>query len=177
VRIVPVGVAALALLLSVKAAAHEPDTAVPTGYVATVAGVRPNVVGLSVSTVLGDQVLVRNLTRARVVILDRRGRPLIRVAAGRSRTWHDVRVVETGPPPPPTPRADPAAPRFVKRWSIPGRAGGRRFAITGFLGWVPPPQQSDGDGTPLAVWAGGAIALVALSAGAAYLLGRGRPDA
>ena len=147
---------------------------IPTGYVATVSGVEPNVVGVSAMTVLGDQVLVRNLTQSPVVILDRQGRPLIRIGAGKSRSWHDGRVVESGPPPPPPAGAAENAPRFVKNWTIPGRAGPRRFAITGFLGWVPPRQRADGD-TPWTVWVGGAAVLVALSAGAAYLLGRDRP--
>jgi hypothetical protein len=173
---VAVGVAAIALVVAGDADAHQPDTAIPTGYVATVSGIQPNVVGLGVTVVLGDQVLVRNLTRGPVMILDRRGRPFIRVAAGRSRAWHDVRVVETGPPPPARPGADSAEPRFVKNWRIPGRAGTRPFAISGFLGWAPPDQSGSGGGTPLAVWVGGATFLLALSVGAVWLLGRGRAE-
>jgi hypothetical protein len=139
-----------------------------------VSGVQPNVVGVSATTVLGDQVLVRNLTQTPVVIFDRRGRPFIRIGTGKSRSWHDARVVDTGPPPPPAPGAAENAPRFVKNWTIPGRAGQRRFAISGFLGWVPPQRKADG-GTPWIVWVGGAAVLLALSAGAAYVLGRGRP--
>jgi len=170
-RLVAVGVAALALLLAGYAAAHRPDVGIPSGYVATVSRVEPNVVGLSVGTVLGDQLFVRNLTRAPVVILDRMGRPFLRIAAGHSRAWHDVRVVETGPPPPARPDAPAGEPHFVKNWSVPGRSGPRRFAIRGFLGWVPP-RQTGGNGTPLAVWIGGAAFLLALSVGAVYLLGR-----
>jgi hypothetical protein len=136
-----------------------------------VSGVQPNVVGVSAATVLGDQVLVRNLTPTQVVILDPRGRPFIRIGTGKSRSWHDGRVVETGPPPPPAPGAAENAPRFVKNWRIPGRVGKRRFAISGFLGWVPP-RQTGGNGTPAAVWIGGAALLLALSLGAAWALGR-----
>jgi len=136
-----------------------------------VSGIEPNLVGVSATTVLGDQVLVRNLTPMPVVILDGRGRRFIRIGAGKSRSWHDARVVESRPPPPPAAGAAEDAPRFVKNWRIPGRVGQRRFAITGFLGWVPP-RQTGGNDTPLAVWIGGAAFLLALSLGAAYLLGR-----
>jgi hypothetical protein len=146
----------------------------PTGFVATVASVRPNVVGLQARVVFGDQLQVTNLSRRQVEILDRAGKPFIRIPSGSNRAWHDPRVVGRGDPPPPTPGAPEGAPRFVKNWTVPGRAAAQAFVIDGFLGWVPP-EESGGEGTSTFLLAGGALALVALSAGAAYLLGRRRP--
>jgi hypothetical protein len=162
---------AVALTLCGQAAAHEPSGGKPQGYVATVAGVEPNIVGVQARAVAGDQVLVNNLSRGEVVIIDPDGRPFLRIASGKSRVWHDARVVERGPPPPPPPGMADDAPRFVKNWRIPGRAGGRPFAITGFLGWVPP-EGRDEKGVPAVLLAGGALVLVALSAVAAYVLAR-----
>jgi len=173
-RWVAVGVAALALLVPAHAAAHNPGVGIPTGYVATVSAVRPNIVGLRATTVLGDQLAVSNLSRRPVVILDPNGRPFMRIPSGRTKTWHDTRVVETGPPPLPRRAAAASEPRFVKNWTIRGRAGGRSFAINGFLGWVPP-RESGGGGMPLAVWIGGAAFLLALSVAAAWLLERRTP--
>jgi hypothetical protein len=162
------------LALPLPARAHETGTGTPTGFVATVAAVEPNVVGLQARIVLGDQLLITNLSRNRVEILDRTGKPFIGIPAGGSRAWHDARVVGQGEPPPAAPGAPEAAPRFVKNWTVPGRTAGRAFAVRGFLGWVPPAESGD-EGVPFVVLAGGALALVVLSAGAAYLLGRGRP--
>jgi hypothetical protein len=115
--------------------------------------------------VLGDQILLSNLSPTPLVILDSRGRPFIRVGSGKTHTWHDARVVASGDP--------PRDAGVVKRWRIPGRAGVRRFEIVGFLGWVPP-QESKDEGAPALLLAGGALALIALSAVAAFLLGRDR---
>jgi hypothetical protein len=139
-----------------------------------VASVRPNVVGLQARVVLGDQLQVTNLSPRPVVILDRGGGPFIRIAAGESRAWHDPRVVGRGSPPPPTPGAPKGAPRFVKNWSVPGRASRQAFAIDGFLGWVPPAGEDEGGAAPWFLFAGGALALVALSMAAVYFLGRNR---
>lgn len=102
------------------------------------------------------------------MILDRAGRPFIRVPSGESHTWHDERVVATGDPP------SGGESRLVKNWRIPGHAGGQRFEIVGFLGWVPPAESED-DGVPVPLLATLAVALVALSVVAAFVLGRGRP--
>jgi hypothetical protein len=141
--------------------------------VATVASIRPNVVGLQARVVFGDQLQVTNLSRRQVEILDRAGKPFIRIPTGANRAWHDPRVVGRGDPPPATPGAPEGAPRFVKNWSVPGRAAGQSFTIDGFLGWVPP-EDSGGQGISAFLLAGGALGLVALSAVAAYVLGRGR---
>jgi hypothetical protein len=168
-----VAVTAVALTLCGHAAAHELPGGKARGYVATVARLEPNIVGVQARAVAGDQVLVSNLSRRPVVIFDPSGRPFLRIASGKSGAWHDPRVVEAGPPPSPPPGTAEDAPRFVKNWRIPGRAGGRPFAITGFLGWVPP-EEGDEKGVPAVLLAGGALVLVALSAVAAYVLGRRR---
>ena len=167
-----VGAAVVAALVAPAAAgAHEPGVGTSTGFVATVSAVEPNVVGLQARVVLGDQLLVTNLTDKRVELLDRAGKPFIRIPSGSSRAWHDRRIVGRGEPPPPVAGAPETASRFVKNWRIPGRVAGRAFAIEGFLGWVPPGEDEDG-GAPPFVLAGGAAALLAFSLLAAYLLGR-----
>jgi hypothetical protein len=83
----------LTLLVPAAAVAHEPRSGRITGFVATVAAVRPNVVGVEARIVLGDQLHVSNLTGTPVEILDRAGDPFIRIPAGASRAWHDPRVV------------------------------------------------------------------------------------
>jgi hypothetical protein len=168
---IAVGLALLALAAPKPAVAHEPGAPTRTGFVATVSAIEPNVLGVQARTVRGDQVLVSNLSRDAVLILDAMGRPFIRIPSGKSRAWHDARIVESGPPPSAAAGADESAPRFVKNWTIPGRARGRPFAIHGILGWVPPKQDEDA-GPSTVVLAGGALVLVALSAAAAYLLGR-----
>jgi hypothetical protein len=189
---VAVGVAALLALAWVgAAAAHGPGSSTTTGYVASVSGIEPTVLGVRAQAAYGDQILVSNLSAQPVVILDPAGRPFIRftklrgverrsasgwkqVARTQSYAWHDPRVIGRGAPPPPAPGSDPAASRFVKNWRIPADAGGRDFEILGFLGWVPPKQQ-DGNGVSKLLLAGGAVGLLALSIAAVVLLGQ-RPD-
>jgi hypothetical protein len=163
----------LALAAPLPAAAHEPGAPTHTGYVVTVSAIEPNVLGLRARGVLGDQILLSNLSPDPVSILDREGQPFIRVPSGKSHTWHDPRVVASGDAPPPDPGAGERDPRVVKHWRIPGRAGKQRFAIVGFLGWVPP-EEIEGEGAPALLLAGGALALLALSAVATYFLGRRR---
>jgi hypothetical protein len=165
--------ALLALAAPLIASAHEPGAPTVTGFVATVSAVEPLVVGVDARVVFGDQLLVTNRTSTLVEILDRSGTPFIRIASGKSRTWHDDRIVGQRAPPLPASDASESAPRFVKNWSVPGRTKDRAFRIKGFLGYVPPERAGD-EGTPTIVLAGGALVLVALSALAAYLLGRGR---
>lgn len=179
-----------ALALADGAAAHDPGP-IGTGYIARVDYLEPAVLGLDARVVGGDQLRVTNLTRKPVEILDAAGRPFIRfraegverlaqgtwesVATGTSYAWHDDRVVGRGDPPPAAAGRPESEPRFVRNWRVPGRAEGRPFAIRGRLAWVPPPDSAD-EGPSRVLLAGGAFALVALSAVAAYLLGRSRPD-
>jgi hypothetical protein len=168
-------VAVVAAVTAGTAAAHEPESPTSGGYTATVSSVRPDVVGLQVRVVGHDQLVVLNLTRRPVVILDRGGRPARTIAPGDSDTWHDERVLWNGEPPPPLPGASRDAPRFVKNWRVPGRAGGTPFAIEGFLGYLPPRQGSSSGGAGGRwVLVGGAVALVVLSAGVMYALDRRR---
>lgn len=165
------------LVVAGTAAAHEPGAPTNVGFVATVSSVEPNTPGLQARIVLGDQLVVTNLTRRPVVILDLGGEPWRTIPSGKSQTWHDPRVIVTGEPPQPRAGARADAPRFVRNWVVPGRTAGERFAITGFVGYVPPRAGANDDGMPwLAVAAGGG-ALLVLLAGAAYLVARRRPSA
>jgi hypothetical protein len=188
-----VGVAALVALVSASAAsAHGPGGSTSTGYVASVSGIEPTVVGLRAQPAYGDQILVSNLSPQPIVIFDAKGLPFLRftklrgverrtaggwkrVARTQSYAWHDPRVVGHGPPPAPAPGAGAGESRFVKNWRIPGDAGGRDFEILGFLGWVPPPDQG-GDGVSKTLLVAGALGLLALSIAAVVLLGRREGD-
>lgn len=176
-RKVAVLVALLCAAAPSRTGAHAVNQAHITGYVATVSAVEPNVVGVQVRVVLGDQLQLTNYTKAPVEILGPDGRPERTINAGRTLSWHDERIVETGdPPPPPRSGGAPTTPRFVKNWRVPGRTAEREFAINGFVGWIPPAPQPTGDeGPPLWAFALGGFGLVALSAGAVYVLSR-RPD-
>jgi hypothetical protein len=62
-----------------------------------------------------------------------------------------------------------------KNWRIPGRVRGKRFAIEGFTGYVPPPVQptaDDGSSPVLPVVA--AVFLLAMAASAVYFFERQR---
>ncbi|HEY7707990.1 MAG TPA: hypothetical protein VH968_12560 [Gaiellaceae bacterium] len=180
--------ALVALVLPAAAAAHGPGALTGSGYVASVRVVEPQILGLEARVIRNDELLVSNLTRKEVEILDRSGRPFIRLRpegaerlvsgewrrmnTGAAYAWHDSRVVGEGEPPGPAAGQPKDAPRFVRDWSVPGRVvGGRRFTIDGALAWIPPPQQSDA-GTPAWVLVAGAAGLVALSLAALFFLGR-----
>lgn len=182
--------AAVVVLVPAGAAfAHGPHGVNGTGYVASVNVVDPQVLGLEAKVILDDQLLVSNLTRKQLQILDRRGRPFIRFRStgverlldgewrrmntGAAYAWHDSRVVGRGTPPPPADGAAETAPRFVRNWAVPGRVGGQEFTIEGALAWVEPPKQQD-ESVPTVLLVGGALALAALSLAAVLGLGRGR---
>lgn len=62
-----------------------------------------------------------------------------RVRGGVTFEWHDHRIHWAARE---TPRAvadDPGHTHLIRNWRVPGRAAGKPFAITGFLGYVPPP--------------------------------------
>lgn len=108
------------------------------GFHAVVERVDPQLPGLLVTVLDGDERLsVRNWTGEPVVLLDARGRPLARLAPGASRAWHEPRIHASGPPPERT--------GVVRRWRIRGRAGGRPFAIHGFLGYAAPATAPETD--------------------------------
>jgi hypothetical protein len=179
--------AVVGLVLTGGAAAHGPHGVNGTGYVASVNVVEPQVFGLEAKVILDDQLLVSNLTRKPLQILDQSGRPFIRFRStgverlmrgewrrmntGAAYAWHDSRVVGSGTPPPAAPGAAETTPRFVRNWAVPGRVGGQAFAIEGALAYVQPAKQS-GEGVSTALLVGGALALAALSVAAVVLLGR-----
>jgi hypothetical protein len=184
------------------------------GYVSTVAGLKPNVLGVSVAVIGGDDRLrLSNYSGKTIVILGYQGEPYLRfagravyenirspavqlnrsrfphglepgttdptaaprwrkVARGLSFEWHDHRIHWTSRQPPAAVREEPDEVRRVFYWRVPGRAVGRPFAITGFLGYVPP-RRFGGSGSdwvvPVAGAGLGAAAVVALGLGARRL--------
>lgn len=181
------------------------------GYVSTVAALKPNVLGVSVAVIGGDDRLrLSNYSGKTIVILGYQGEPYLRfagravyenvrspavqlnrfrfprglepgttdptaapkwrkVARGLSFEWHEHRIHWTSRRPPAAVRQEPGEVHRIFYWRVPGRAAGRPFAITGFLGYVPPPG-SGGSGSgwvvPVAGAGLGAVALVALGLGA-----------
>jgi len=99
-------------------------------------------------------------------VADARDKPRWRrVAPGVTYEWHDHRIHWTGQEPPPGVQEHPDQIQRIFRWRIPGRADGKRFAITGFLGYAPDrrAQQDDGWSTTWLLVAGlGAVVLVAV---------------
>jgi hypothetical protein len=62
-----------------------------------------------------------------------------KVAGGRTYIWHDNRIHWGGDIPPPSVKAAPDKPHAIRHWKVPGLAGGKPLAISGFLGYTPPP--------------------------------------
>ena len=88
-----------------------------------------------------------------------------RVSNGPTYAWHDHRIVWTSSRPPDVVRRDPHVSHLVFRWRLPATADGRRFAITGFLGWAPPPETAVDDGpTALLIAAGAGAAILTAAA-------------
>lgn len=88
-----------------------------------------------------------------------------RVAQGVTYEWHDHRIHWTGKEPPRGVQEHPDRIQRIFTWRIPGRADGRRFAISGFLGYAPEraAQEDDGGNTAWLLVAGlGAAALLAV---------------
>ncbi len=202
-------VAAVALALAAQALAHRGSAG--RGYVSTVAGLVPNVLGVNASVVGGDDRLrLSNYSGKTIVILGYAGEPYLRfddsgvyenirspaarlnryrypsqltpgtadpeaaprwrlVARGLSFAWHDHRIHWVPREPPASVRKSPRKTHLIFNWRVPGRAGGKRFAITGFLGYVPPPA-SDGGAPGWLIALLVAAGLVALALG--LLLGR-----
>ena len=92
-----------------------------------------------------------------------------RVSFGPTYAWHDHRIVWTSSGSPDVVRRDPHASHLVFRWRLPATADGRRFLITGFLGWAPPETEDEGGTSlwPIAAAVGGAaLAAAAIGVGA-----------
>jgi hypothetical protein len=67
-----------------------------------------------------------------------------KVADGASYRWRDHRIYWVRTDPPPGVKAHPDRIQRIFAWRVPGRADGRRFAITGILGYAPALKQGGG---------------------------------
>jgi hypothetical protein len=163
-----------------------------SGYVSTVSALVPPVLGVSVNVLGGDDRLrLSNYSGKTIVVLGNRGEPLLRfaregvfrnarspasaaplwrrVARGASFEWHDRRIHWPASQPPQAVRHEPDKAHLVFNWRVPARADGKPFAITGFLGYVPPRRDGHGGRSwvvPLAGGAGGLALAALLVAGA-----------
>jgi hypothetical protein len=158
----------LALLAAVSAAlvcagsaqAHEGGP--HSGFASRVSVIEPFIPGLLVQVVGGHEGLsVANLTDKTIVILDERGKPLVRIGPGRTEVWTEPRVGATEEP--------PAEEGLVRNWRIRGTADGEPFQIRGFLGYRPPAGSTDDDGGGLIAYAI-VLAVGALAVGALVAL-------
>lgn len=193
---------AAGVALAPVAAAHGPAQH-GVGYVSTVAALEPNVVGVLVRVLGGDDRLrLANYSGKTIVVLGYEREPYLRftqhgvyenlrspatylnrarnpanahvpvsadakapprwrkVSAGQSFEWHDHRIHWTASSPPPAVRRDPREVHLIFRWRVPARAGGKPFAVTGFLGYVPPPNRPGGGGPDVGLLAAGVVGVV-----------------
>jgi hypothetical protein len=154
----PVRGLAIALLMLVcagSALAHGGGT--HKGLVSTASGTKPYIAGIGVQVLGGHQKLaLRNFTTETVVVFTDRGRPIVRIEPGEARTWADPRITWKGPL--------PNEQKLLKNWRVPGEVGGKRFAIVGFLGYVPPPGQASGSGAGTSPWLIAAAVIVGVLA-------------
>jgi hypothetical protein len=163
VRALALAAGAAAVLVG-AASAHAHGFGSHTGFISTVSTIDPHVPGLLVRVLGGHERLsVSNLTHANVVVFDARGRVLRPIPAGQTRVWADPRIGAN--------EAPPDREGLVRYWRIPGRVGGTRFEIVGFLGYRPPPGADDGDGTPTWAYVAAGV-LGALIVAAAVVLPR-----
>jgi hypothetical protein len=94
------------------------------------------------------------------VILDDADKPFVRIAPGRTKVWSEPRIGATEEP--------PEEEGLVRNWRIRGTADGEPFQIRGFLGYRPPPGETEQERSGLTalaiVLAVGALAVGALVA-------------
>jgi hypothetical protein len=202
---------AVAALVAPAAASAHGRTGLAKGYVSTVAGLKPNVLGVSVAVIGGDDRLrLSNYSGKTIVILGYQREPYLRfagravyenvrspaaqlnrfrfphglepgttdataapkwrrVSRGLSFEWHEHRIHWTSKRPPAVVQQEPDKVHRIFYWRVPGRADGRPFAISGFLGYVPPPRAAGSGGGWVVLVAGaglGAAALIAFGLGA-----------
>jgi hypothetical protein len=197
-------------LLPAGAAQAHRKNYVPKGYVSNISAIVPNVLGVSVNVLGGDERLrLSNYSGKTVVILGYQGEPYLRFArsgvfvnelspasylnrtrkpgglkpgvadpaaaprwnrleVGASYEWFDHRIHWTKNRPPEGVRLHPERIQRIFSWRVRGRADGKPFAITGLLGYAPPPS-SDSDSygwvSPAALGAAGALAAGLLAVG------------
>ena len=190
------------------ASAHRGSAS--TGYVSTVSALVPQVLGVDVRVLGGDDRLrISNYSGKTIVVLGYEGEPYLRfdgrgvwantrspaahlnrfrlprplepgvadasapprwreVATGVTYEWHDHRIHWTAAEPPEGVQAHPDRIQRIFSWRVPGLAGGKRFAIRGFLGYAPDRAPASDEGTPGWVLAlaglGGAAALATVLA-------------
>jgi len=197
-------------LLPVGAARAHRKNYIPKGYVSNISAVVPNVLGVSVNVLGGDERLrLSNYSGRTVVILGYQGEPYLRfagsgvfvnelspasylnrtrkpgglkpgsadpsaaprwhrVGVGASYEWYDHRIHWTKNRPPDGVRRHPDRIQRIFTWRVPGRAGGKPFAITGLLGYAPPPASGSSAGDWLeaaGLGAAGALAVGVLVVG------------
>ena len=93
--------------------------------------------------------------------------------------WHDHRIHWTKRRPPRVVSEQPDAPHSIFDWRIAATADGKPFAINGFLGYVPPPQEhaAKRDVSPWLIAGVVAVSLLALAGlGAGARRTRRAPD-
>jgi hypothetical protein len=131
------------------------------GFASRVSVIEPFLPGLLIHVVGGHERLsLANLTDKKIVILDDRGKPLVRIGPGKTETWTEPRVGATEEP--------PEEEGLVRNWRIEGTADGEPFEILGFLGYRPPAGSTEEEGSALTavaiVLAAGVLAVGALVA-------------
>jgi hypothetical protein len=91
-----------------------------------------------------------------------------RVRGGVTFEWHDHRIHWAAREAPSAVADDPRHTHLIRTWRVPGRAAGKPFAITGFLGYVPPPgtRAKKERNWPLLLAAAGGLTLAGLGMGA-----------
>jgi hypothetical protein len=169
-------------LLPTGAAEAHRKNYVPRGYVSNISAVVPNVLGMSVNVLGGDERLrLSNYSGKSVVILGYQGEPYLRfagsgvfvnelspasylnrtrkpgglkpgvadptaaprwhrVGVGASYEWYDHRIHWMKNRPPEGVRLHPERIQRIFTWRVPGQVAGKPFAITGLLGYSPPPE-------------------------------------
>jgi hypothetical protein len=212
-----VAAAGAALVLATAAAAHGPAGG-GVGYVSSISGLKPPVVGVLTSVLGGDDRLqLVNYSGKTIVVYGYEGEPFLRftsngvyenvrspstylsrerepaqahvpafadpsaaprwqqVTRGPSFAWHDQRIHWIRSDLPPVVQQAPDDIHLIFRWRVPASADGKRFAVTGFLGYRPAPSEGD-DGTNEWLMAGlavaGALVLAALGLGARRVIRR-----